>query len=111
MTTHVHSGHAKTSDPYAAVSWTLRPQTRTVDLVLLSYFAEVPSARCLSVTDRPSGVLVYLALEDPADEEAAYEALGRAQAIAGDQPLKMVSVTVPEWEALSLSSDSRRYRI
>jgi hypothetical protein len=79
------------------------------DLEVLSAFATVPSVKFLSITDRPSGVLVYLALDDLQHEERAYETLSLLQREMGDIPIKLVALSPDEYGRLIFSSDARRY--
>ena len=80
-----------------------------LDVPLLVAMSDVPSVRALSITDRPSGALVYVALDDMADEALAYQKLAAARADLGSIPVKMVTVPTSDWNKLSFSEDARLY--
>lgn len=81
----------------------------TLDVPILVAMSAVPSVRSLSITDRPSGTLVYVALEDPSQEPAAYARLALARDEIGSIPIKMITVSNDDWGRLSFSEDARLY--
>ena len=79
------------------------------DLVLLESFRTLHGARGLSATDLPSGLLVYLVLEDREDEDEAYARLVETRARYGGPPIELRCVTLAEAEQLTISEAARLY--
>ena len=81
----------------------------TLDVPLLLAMSAVPTITHLSVTDRPSGTLVYVAMRDMENEPHAYRQLAAARADMGSIPIKMIAVSNSDWERLRFSEDARHY--
>jgi hypothetical protein len=79
------------------------------DAPVLGVLSELPGVVAITITDRPSGTLVYVGLEDMAVEDAVYERLAAAQADYGSVPLKLVVVPLSDWARLEFSPSARRY--
>ena len=78
----------------------------------LPLWLECIPARALSITDRPTGTLVYVALGDLGDEDAAFEQMANAQAELGPGiPVKLVTVPTTDWERLNFSEGARIYSL
>ena len=83
----------------------------TFDFPLLESLARVPSIAAVSITDRPSGTLVYVALRDMANEDTTYERLAEVRAYFGAIPLKLVCLPLTDFDQLQLSPTARLYSL
>lgn len=81
------------------------------DLILTREFERVPGAIALTVTDRPSGTLVFLLVEDEAVAPFAYEAFSQAVRRLGSPTYDLVCLTEAEAAAVEVSEQARVYRL
>lgn len=81
------------------------------DLILTRELEGVPGAIALTVTDRPSGTLVLLVVENEGVTEAAYEAFSRVVRRLGSPAYDLVCLTESEARTVEVSEQARVYRL
>jgi len=64
----------------------------------------------LSITERPSGLLVYLVLEEWADEDQAYAAFGEVRNSIS-RPAQMICVSPAEADSLTIDPAAHFYTL
>lgn len=81
------------------------------DLILTRELERVPGAIALTITDRPSGTLVFLVIEDEAAAGFAYEAFSVAVRRLGSPSYELICMTEAEAAKVEISEEARVYRL
>jgi hypothetical protein len=81
------------------------------DAVLRQAFSGLPGVRGMTLTDLPSGTLVYLILNDLAQEDEAFVRFAAAKRRWGSAPIELRCVSSSESESLTISQAARLYAL
>lgn len=79
------------------------------DAELKQAFTGLRGARGMTVTDLPSGTLVYLILDDLGAEDEAFSRFTAAKRRWGAAPIELRCVSTEESELLTISQAARLY--
>ena len=79
------------------------------DAVLIEAFTGLGGVRGMTVTDLPSGTLVYLIVDDLAVEDQAFSRFTAAKRRWGTAPIELRCVSTAESDSLTISQAARLY--
>jgi hypothetical protein len=81
------------------------------DLILTRALEGVPGAIALTITDRPSGTLILLVIEDETAATSAFEAFSQAVYRLGSPAYELICLTEAEAAKVEVSEQARVYRL